>query len=137
LHTVQESKDPARARRTIAESLPPVVASALTDKELEGIRERLVILKAPTHKWLELTDVLGCALVFLLVFLSTFPVVVPFLVVHEPRLAIRVSNGVALLMLFVCGMRLGRYAGHGPWRMGLLIAALGGVLVAVTIALGG
>jgi VIT1/CCC1 family predicted Fe2+/Mn2+ transporter len=104
---------------------------------LEPIRQRLTAMNAPRSRWLELSDVLGCAVIFLLVFLSTFPVVVPFLIFDQPRVALRVSNAIALAMLFVCGLRLGSYAGHGPWRMGLLIAALGGVLVAVTIALGG
>ena len=51
--------------------------------------------------------------------------------------ALRVSNAVAIAMLFGCGWALGRYAGSRPWRVGLGMAVLGLALVAVTVALGG
>jgi VIT1/CCC1 family predicted Fe2+/Mn2+ transporter len=137
LRVVQRSRDAQRARRVIADALPPVLASITTDEELESMRTRLAAMEPPQRKWLELNDVLGCVFVFLLVFLSTFPIAVPFLIFDEQRLALRISNGIAIVMLFMCGLRLGHYAGHRPWGMGLLMAALGAVLVVVTIALGG
>ncbi len=52
--------------------------------------------------------------------------------------ALRISNGIAILMLFIAGAALGRYAaGQRPWRMGLVMVVVGSVLVLVTIALGG
>ena len=48
-----------------------------------------------------------------------------------------VSNAVAIVMLFVIGSRLGKYMGRSPWPMALATAAVGSVLVIVTIALGG
>jgi VIT1/CCC1 family predicted Fe2+/Mn2+ transporter len=137
LRIVQRSKHPERARRIIREAIPPVVASVINEDELESIRARLAATHVPRRRWLEWPDLGGAFLVFLLVFLSTIPIAIPFLILHEPRIAIRVSNGVAVVMLFVCGMRLGHYAGHRAWSMGLLMAALGGVLVFLTILLGG
>jgi VIT1/CCC1 family predicted Fe2+/Mn2+ transporter len=75
--------------------------------------------------------------VFLLVFLSTFPVVLPFLFVTPLPLAMRVSNGVAIAMLYFVGHSLGRHAGIGAVRTGLAMVAIGVLLVLVTIALGG
>jgi hypothetical protein len=40
-------------------------------------------------------------------------------------------------MLFFGGLALGRYAGYGTWKVGLMMAGLGAVLVAAVIALGG
>jgi hypothetical protein len=40
-------------------------------------------------------------------------------------------------MLFLVGFRFGEYAGHRPWTMGASMVALGIVLVAITISLGG
>jgi len=137
LRAVQDLQDPERARRLIAGALPAAVASVLSEAELESLRERLAASESPRQRWLEPGEALGCALVFLLVFVSTFPIVAPFLVVHEPRLAMRVSNGVAVVMLLACGYRLGSYAGERPWATGLVMAALGCALVAATIALGG
>ena len=83
------------------------------------------------------TSWLGALGVFLWVFASTFPVVVPFLFVSEPLRAVRLSNTVALVMLYLTGHALGRVTGHRTWLTGLAMVAVGALLVALTIALGG
>ena len=75
--------------------------------------------------------------VFLLVFLSTFPVVIPFLFMKDVTLALRVSNGIAIVLLFLTGHAFGRRIGRRPVWMGIAMVVLGGVLVSLTIALGG
>ncbi len=83
-------------------------------------------------------DLEGAVATFLLVFLCTFPVVVPFLIFRANAVrALRVSNAVALAMLFVGGYSLGRHSGLSPWKLGLSMIAVGTVLVAITVALGG
>ena len=79
----------------------------------------------------------GALGVLLLVFLSTFPVVIPFLLLQDARTALRVSNAIAIALLFLNGYALGRLAGHRPVRIGLLMVLIGTALVAITIALGG
>jgi len=71
------------------------------------------------------------------VFLSTLPVVIPFLLIGGVVRALRVSNAVALSMLYLTGHALGRATGQRPWLTGLVMVAVGAVLVAITIALGG
>ena len=57
------------------------VASIVQPEELESMRLRLVQLPEPAPQArLGLDDWLGAAAVFLLVFVSTFPVVIPFIV---------------------------------------------------------
>jgi len=82
-------------------------------------------------------DFTGAVGVFLLVVLATFPVVIPFMFISETALAMRVSNAVALVILFVAGHALGRHAGGVPWRTGFAMVAIGVALVAATMALGG
>ena len=79
----------------------------------------------------------GALGVFLLVFLSTFPVAVPFIFMHNAALAMRVSNAIAVAMLFIAGMNYGRCVSRSPWLFGHSMVALGVVLVGLTIALGG
>jgi VIT1/CCC1 family predicted Fe2+/Mn2+ transporter len=55
----------------------------------------------------------------------------------DARLALRVSNAVAIVMLFFCGYAFGYRSGLRPWATGLSMVALGGALVGVAIALGG
>ena len=127
----------AGAARIVADALPPPVASVLEPAQLELIRQKLSQLPEPARPHLTRSDWLGAVGICLLSFLSTFPVVIPFLLFGEARLALRVSNAVAIAMLFLCGFMLGRYAGFRPMSMGLCVVALGGAMVAVAIALGG
>jgi VIT1/CCC1 family predicted Fe2+/Mn2+ transporter len=71
------------------------------------------------------------------VFLSTFPVAAPFIVMQNAALAMRVSHGVAVVMLFITGFAYGRCAGRSRWGFGVGMVALGLVLVALTMAMGG
>jgi VIT1/CCC1 family predicted Fe2+/Mn2+ transporter len=82
-------------------------------------------------------DYRGALGVFLLVALSTFPLVVPFLVFGELKPALLASRLVALAMLFAGGWTLARYAGGKPWRWGLGLATVGAVLLGAIMALGG
>ena len=52
-------------------------------------------------------------------------------------LALRVSNGIAIVLLFLGGYRLAKFSGFHPWWTGLGMVAIGALLVALTIALGG
>ena len=135
---VRRASDPAEARTAIADALPPVLAQISTKEELESLRRRLGDLPEPSdHAGLRRGDLLAALAVFLLVFLSTFPVVVPFFVFSDAVRALRFSNAIAIVLLLVGGYRYGQYAGFRPWLCGLAMAAIGIVLVAVTIALGG
>src|SRR5262245_20879906 len=130
--------EPEQARGLIAGALPPVVASVFRGTDPDSVRERLAALPATSPRLLPtVRDLQGGVAVFLLVFLVTLPVAVPFLFIHEAHWALRVSNAIALLLLFACGFRLGRYMGGHPLRLGLGVTVIGLVLVAATIALGG
>ena len=138
LRQVRAAKSPEAAQRIIAEALPGPVASVLQGGEIESLRQRLSRLpEPPARPRLHKQDFLGAAGVFLIVFLSTFPVVIPFIFMHNALRALRISNAIAIVMLFLCGYRLGHYGGHRPWHMGLALVIVGCVLVAITIALGG
>jgi VIT1/CCC1 family predicted Fe2+/Mn2+ transporter len=64
-------------------------------------------------------------------------VVLPFLFISDAVRALRVSNLVALAMLFAVGFAFARLTGRRPWLVGVLMVLLGGVLVSITMALGG
>lgn len=135
---VRASSDPEHGRRVLAESLPEPLDNLLEVDAIEGARKKLVALPAlPARARLRGEDLAGALGVFLVVALCTFPVVLPFLFVSPLALAMRVSNGVALVMLFLAGHALARHAGFRPVRTGLAMVAVGVVLVGVTMALGG
>jgi VIT1/CCC1 family predicted Fe2+/Mn2+ transporter len=135
---VREAGDPERARRLLAQALPQPVASVLEPAELEAVRLRLKQLPdPPRHARLGGDDGRGALSVFLLVFLSTFPVVIPFIVMRDPVPALRVSNAVAVALLFVAGHAFGRLTGRHPVWTGSAMVVLGAALVGLTMALGG
>jgi VIT1/CCC1 family predicted Fe2+/Mn2+ transporter len=135
---VRTVANPREAQRLIAEALPPVIASVVRPPEFDAMHQRLLQLpEPPGPARLSGSDLRGAGGVFLLVFLSTFPVAVPFIVMQDALAAMRTSNAIAVAMLFVAGLAYGRVVGRSPWVVGAVMVALGGVLVALTIALGG
>ena len=135
---VRDATDAAHSRQSIADALPPVIASVLQPGDLDRLGQRLRALTTlPPRARLDTTDWMGALGVFLLVVVSTFPVVVPFIVMQDATRALRVSNAVAVTMLFLAGVAYGRSVGRRPGLIGVLMVALGAVLVALTMALGG
>ena len=137
LRSVRKAADASEAHHIIADALPPVLASVLSPAEFEVMRQRLDQLPVPDRPRLTKDNWLGAIAVFLLVFLSTLPVVIPFVFINQARVALQISNGIAIVMLFLTGYAFGSYAGHRPWRMALSMVVVGGALVGTTRALGG
>jgi VIT1/CCC1 family predicted Fe2+/Mn2+ transporter len=136
LRRLQKTQDARMAQQMIADTLPELIAASASPQTLEALRQTLVSIPAP-RPGLGRQDYAGAFGVFALVVLATFPVAIPFLFVQETALALRLSNLLAVTTLFVGGGLLGRYAGGIAWRYGAGMAAIGVVLVAVIIALGG
>jgi hypothetical protein len=135
---MRAAPDSATAQRIIADELPPLVASVLPPEQLEFIRQKLN--QMPEHSRpprLTRRDGLAALAICLLSFLSTFPIVIPFILIGDAKLALRISNVVAIAMLFLCGYALGYHSGFRPWAMACSMVAIGGALVGVAIALGG
>ncbi|MCU0305786.1 MAG: VIT1/CCC1 transporter family protein [Thermoanaerobaculales bacterium] len=139
VRAVRRAPAPEVAHRLIADALPPGLASAVEPADLETMRQRLIRLpEPPDHAGLGKDDWLGGLVVFLLVFFATFPVAVPFMLMSHASAALRVSNAIAILMLFMLGYQSGRRAGRKrPWIMGIVMVVIGAAFVTLTVALGG
>ena len=138
IESVQLAASREEAYGVISAGVTPVVASTFTTGDFERMRQALArIDDLPPAPTLIRTDWAGAIAVFLLVFLSTFPLVIPFVLFTDVRFALRISNLIAIVMLFVCGYRLAAHGGQHPWRTGLGVMSVGIVLVAIAIALGG
>jgi hypothetical protein len=137
LRSVQIS-EAVQSRQIIAEALPEKIAAALQPADFDRVHAYLQQLPPPAGRPRFTSENWRGALgVFLLVFLSTFPVVIPFIFLHEARLALRLSNGIAIALLFGAGHMLAGHAGLSGFRTGLAMVAIGAALVILTIALGG
>jgi hypothetical protein len=135
---IRAARRPEEAHRLIANQMGPMSAG-LDAAGLERAHQWILDQPAPVAgramlTWDDLRSALG---VFLLVFASVFPVVLPFFFTTDVQLAMRLSAAIAIVMMFVCGYEWGRYAGLPRWRTGIVLVLLGVVVEAVVIALGG
>jgi VIT1/CCC1 family predicted Fe2+/Mn2+ transporter len=56
---------------------------------------------------------------------------------EDALVALRISNIVSFIILFILGYRWGRYTGANPWKFGALLVLAGVLLMAIAIPLGG
>ena len=92
----------------------------------------------PRAVGLKREDLTGGLASVLVAVLAVTPSFVPFFIFYNDyALAIRLSNVVSFVVLFAAGYEWGRYTGVKPWKTGLLVMAVGALLVGIAIPLGG
>jgi VIT family len=138
LEKLHGSSDAAAGRALVAEELADPMVASLGEEGLELMRQRLAAapLGLATSR-LTGRDFGDAVVVFLLVVLSTFPLVIPFMLTTDTARALLWSRLVAVGVLFLAGATLARYSGGNTWLNGLTMAALGALLMAAIMALGG
>lgn len=128
------------ARKLIAGELDPVLES-VTELAQRAELYRAIAARmkdaAPAPNGIRKEDLLGGLASGWLVFLCSFPAVLPFLLLDELTFALRVSNGILLALLFLVGYRHARHTLARPWLTGLVFLLVGVGLVALAIPLGG
>ena len=128
---------PEAGRALVLAALPEGVAAVTDEADADRMAARARALEPARPVRLELGDLWGALGSCLLVVAATLPPTIPFLLVPEAGRALRLSNAVAVVSLFVAGFYLGRATGVRAWVLGLAMVVLGGSLVALTMALGG
>jgi VIT1/CCC1 family predicted Fe2+/Mn2+ transporter len=124
-------------RRRAAAELPPVVAEAMNAEAYASVRKSVQGYARTRPQYWTRQELAAAGLICALVFGSTFPLVVPFLVLQEPVLALRISHAIAVAMLFVLGWKIGRWSGAPAFGSGLVLALVGSFLALLCVALGG
>ena len=138
LRNLHAAQNAVEARQIIASALPQKIADVLRESDFERIHGQLRAGEAPPARpRLTGQDWKGAFAVFLLVFFSTLPVILPFLFLSDAHTALRTSNVIANVMLFGAGAMLAAYAGLRRIPTGLAMVAIGSTLVGIAIALGG
>lgn len=124
-------------RQRVMEELPPLIGPALTSDTYERLRRAAHDYPVHQAPFWSGQEVLAALTIWALVVASTFPLVLPFLLLDDAKVALRASHAVAVAMLFLLGWWIGRWAGASPVRAGLLLALVGSVLAIACVALGG
>lgn len=131
--------DAEAGRRLLRDALASTpLARLVSTSEIEAMHGRLLALTdLPQRPRLRRDDLLAALGIFVIVVASTFPVALPFVFLDDPAAALFISRVTAVAMLFMAGLALGRYAGYGSWKTGVMMAVLGILVVGAVIALGG
>lgn len=138
LERLHGTSDATAGRHLVADELSASLNAALGEDGVEGLRQKLTAAPLTLSRTrLSLRDLADAVIVFLLVVLSTFPLVVPFMIFDETARALLWSRLAAVAMLFIAGATLARYSHGNVWLNGLTMAALGALLMAAIMALGG
>jgi len=140
LQSVQKAASEEDALAMIGQELDPRLEPFTSLEErtrlYPAVLDRLVKV-TPERTLVKKEDICGAIVIFWLVFLSTIPAVVPFLVFRDRFVALRVSNLLLLTMLFLVGYRWARVTHSNPWIVGSILLLAGLVMVAIAMALGG
>ncbi|MET0987085.1 MAG: VIT family protein [Steroidobacteraceae bacterium] len=140
MESVRTASEGSSATAVVAGELDGLLENVTTAKERSDLYEKVVanIRSSPARtNQITKADVLGSLASFWLVFLASLPAALPFLVIDDARLALRVSNGVLLALLFFTGFRWARYTLGRPWVVGFCFLIGGIGMVWMAIALGG
>jgi VIT1/CCC1 family predicted Fe2+/Mn2+ transporter len=137
LRDLRKAGNADAARQVIVDSLPPMVAATLDPADFEKMQSRLMQATAPPRQGLGRRELLGALSVFFWVFVTTFPVTIPFIFMDNLAQAMRYSNAIAIALLFVTGVAFGKLSEYRPWLIGIAMVVIGSIVVAATIALGG
>jgi VIT1/CCC1 family predicted Fe2+/Mn2+ transporter len=135
-----KNKSKKEAIGQIEDELDDSLIGVLEKDEKDRIAEQIFLTvnhAAPKRQHVKKDDVLGGAASFLISFMVVLPTMVPFVLSLKLDLAIRLSNIIAVAMLFIVGYVSGGREGMNRIRWALTITVLGVVIVAVTILLGG
>lgn len=138
LRALRKATSTEAANQVITDALPPMVAATMTTADYETLRQRLLQLPEPPDRpQLGKAEFVGALTIFFWVFIITFPVAIPFIFMDQVELAMRVSNAIAIVLLFTAGFAFAHLAQYRPWLTGIMMVVMGSLVVAATIALGG
>jgi VIT1/CCC1 family predicted Fe2+/Mn2+ transporter len=130
----------AEAISQIEEELEDSLIGVLDIEERDRIAEQVYATmhnSTPKRQGVRKDDIFGGTASFLISFLVVLPPVMPFVLDLPLDYAIRLSNVIAVAMLFIVGYVSGGLGGMNRIRWALTITVLGVVIVLVTILLGG
>jgi len=137
---IRASSSGARASGLVAGELEPLLDEILPTAEREALYARIATHVAQRPERLTRitgTDWLGALLSFVLVVITSIPAAIPFLLIDQAQVALRVSNLILLALLFVVGASWARHTVSRPWIVGTVMLVIGTALVLAAISLGG
>jgi VIT1/CCC1 family predicted Fe2+/Mn2+ transporter len=140
MQAIRSAPGDAAGLAIVRRALEPRFSAYGFDEDREQLYRSLrgmVVHSETKHSLVSADDLRSAVAVFILVAVTALPPAVPFLLIADPVVALRVSNVVLVALLFVVGFYWARAIGGDGWRTGLIMMLSGVLLVGVAIAFGG
>jgi hypothetical protein len=137
---ISQAPDEPAAIAAVADELDSKLEPVTSETERQELYRGIVRHlrdHVPKAQMVERDDVYGAAALVIINLVATLPIVIPFLFIRDPFVALRASNIIAIGMLFVAGYLWAKNAGAKPLKIGLLLAGIGVGMVLIAIPLGG
>jgi VIT1/CCC1 family predicted Fe2+/Mn2+ transporter len=138
---IKNAHDEASALAAIAAELSignePLRLKSGDHDELHRLILALAKRGSPLNAALSKDDLLGAFIVFVIVAATAVPATIPFLIIADDFLALRVSNLLLIALLYATGHGWARFSAAPPFWVGTALTFLGLALVAVALMLGG
>ncbi len=140
---IKHAEDDQAGRTVIADELDYVLDPIISDAERQLLYQSILShlrqsQPSPPRISLRREDFMGALGSIIVAVVSVIPSLLPLILLrHNFELAIRVSNLVSALVLFLAGYRWGIYTDSNPWLSGLLLVIVAALMVAIAIPLGG
>lgn len=137
---VQKSASEEEALALVRDHLDRDLEVVTSEEDRERLHRAILVTVrklVPPRNTLRGSDLIGAGVVFVLVTLTTLPAIVSFLVIDNVRIALRVSNVLMVLMLFLVGFLWAGQTNTNRWVAGLCIMLLSIGMVGIAELLGG
>jgi len=138
--SVRGAPDGAAAMAIVEGELDTWLDDVMTVPERQALYKRVATIvrdKPGAAGFITKADLMGAFTSFCLVVIASAPAAIPFLMIDDSHLALRISNGILLALLFATGFSWAKYTLGKPWMVGFSFLTVGLGLVALAIALGG
>ncbi len=137
---IRQADSDAAALDAVADELDETLEPVADEPARQSLYAAIVARvrsEAPAASRVRREDVMGGLAAGWIVFACSFPAVLPFMFLDDPRLALRISNALLISLLFLAGWRAAQQTLARPWLAGLVFVMVGVLLVAIAIPLGG
>ncbi|MEA9986241.1 MULTISPECIES: VIT1/CCC1 transporter family protein [Subtercola] len=137
-HTLRESPLTPEQRRSVVRdaldsSLDDITGPAPASTMYDEIARIVPTERFPER--LKAADFRAAAAIVVVVLVSTFPPIIPFLLPLDPDTALDVSNGVGIASLFLVGVWWAPYTRIKAGVAGVALALIGSAMVGITVIL--
>jgi VIT1/CCC1 family predicted Fe2+/Mn2+ transporter len=141
LKNIQSAETEEEAVEVVADELgyilEPITAESVRTRLYQSILFHLKDSK-PRPVGFTRDDFSGLLGHVIVAMIAVLPSLAPLVLLRSNfDLAIRLSNIVSVLVLFVVGFQWGKYTGASPWKTGLLLMTVAVLMVLIAIPLGG